>query len=472
VIVGTDRTRVPRAGRVARGWAAVAGAVLLLVAMAMPARASSIVYLDQHDDIWMTSPDGSVKRQITTNGSSEGYSSPSMTDSGVIVAGAKSAFFFYFNRDGSSFGGPWTAFDMNCAFEQQPLSNQVAPNGGSNVYWYIDDGSGCNDPSGPTVAFAAFNSLTAEGLFATYDGVWYPRWIPGTAYPAAVEIGGASINTLNTAGGTPWITDSADGLRYFDISRTGGKVLIADAHDPSNVTSPSDLVLWQNVGTPPATDPGSMQICQLANWGDNMPAPDISVPRWSPDGSAFTWSDSRGVWVSPAPVADAGGNCVIHPTLIAAGGHSPDWGVPDVLTTTPPPGPIPPNPSGPVGPTNAQITALLRKFISPKGKSSKIGQILAKGYSFSFTAPSAGRLVVGWYQVPKGAHLTAAKPVVVASAKTSFSSAIKKKVTVKLTTYGRKLLRRSRSIKLTDVATFTPSGKPGVTVIRGFTLKR
>ncbi len=104
--LGIDRTGASRAGRVTRGWAAVAGVTLLLLAVAMPARASSIVYLDQHDDIWMTSPDGAVKRQITTNGSAEGYSSPSMTDAGVIVAGAKKAFFFYFNRDGSSFGGP------------------------------------------------------------------------------------------------------------------------------------------------------------------------------------------------------------------------------------------------------------------------------------------------------------------------------------------------------------------------------
>ncbi len=217
-------------------------------------------------------------------------------------------------------------------------------------------------------------------------------------------------------------------------------------------------------------------LCTLANWGDNMTAPDVSIPRWSPDGTAFTWSDSHGVWVSPAPVA-SGSTCVLHPTLIAAGGHDPDWDVPDVLSTSPtptPPGPTPPGPTppGPVGPTNAQITALLKKYISPAGKPAKIGQILAKGYTFTFRAPAAGRLVMTWFQVPRGAHLTVAKPVVVASAKASFSGAVTKKVTLKLTTKGRKLLRRSRSIKLTDVATFTPSGKTGVTVVRGFTLKR
>ena len=461
--------REPRERASAQAWAAAVGATVFLLVFAMPARASSIVYLDQNDDIWMTSPDGAIKRQITTNGATARYSSPSMTDAGVIVAGGKSAFFYYYNRDGSSAGGPWTAFDMNCAFEQQPLSNQVAPSGGLNTYWYIDDGSGCNAPSGPKVAFASFNGLTAQGLFATYDGVWYPRWIPGTDYPAAVEISGASIDTLNTSGGTQWITDAGDRLRNFDITRTGGRVLIAVADDTSNVNSPSDLVLFQNVGTPPATDPGSGVLCTLANWGDNQQAPDISVPRWSPDGTAFTWSDSHGVWASPAPVA-SGSTCVIHPTLIAPGGHAPDWGAADVLQTKPtPPGPSPP---GPVGPTNAQITALLRRFSSPAGKPAKIGQILAKGYSFSFTAPAAGRLVMNWFQLPKGAHLTAAKPVVVASAKSSFSGAVTKRVSMRLTTKGKKLLRRARKIRLTDVATFTPSGKAGVTVIRGFTLKR
>jgi len=68
----------------------------------------------------------------------------------------------------------------------------------------------------------------------------------------------------------------------------------------------------------------------VSNWGDNGTYPDISKPRWSPDGTAFTWSDKRGVWVSPAPVRSGGGRCTIHPKLVAAGGNSPDWGVPSV----------------------------------------------------------------------------------------------------------------------------------------------
>jgi hypothetical protein len=45
--VGIDRTGASRAGLIARGWAALAVAAALVLAIAMPARASSIVYLDQ-----------------------------------------------------------------------------------------------------------------------------------------------------------------------------------------------------------------------------------------------------------------------------------------------------------------------------------------------------------------------------------------------------------------------------------------
>ena len=62
----------------------VAACVVALAAV--PAQASSIVYLDANHNVWVTSPDGATKRQITTNGDTLKYASPSETDSGTIVA--------------------------------------------------------------------------------------------------------------------------------------------------------------------------------------------------------------------------------------------------------------------------------------------------------------------------------------------------------------------------------------------------
>ena len=203
---------------------------------------------------------------------------------------------------------------------QSAVSDQVTPSGSMNVYWYIDNGSSCLSFLGPAVAFANFNGLTGKDIYPLFGGAWYPRWVPGTNYAAAVSQRGNVISVLDTPGATPWITDSNDAWRYFDISRAGNKVLIAMASTP-DISSRSDLILWQNNGLPPAT--GSA-VCALPGWGDDNAAPDISMPRWSPDGTQFTWADRQGVYVSPAPVAGAGGQCVINPKLIVAGGNSPD----------------------------------------------------------------------------------------------------------------------------------------------------
>jgi hypothetical protein len=78
--------------------------------------------------------------------------------------------------------------------------------------------------------------------------------------------------------------------------------------------------------------------------------------------------------------------------------------------------------------------------------------------------------VISWYQVPKGAHLSAATPVLVATGRASFSGSGSKNIAIKLTTKGKQLARRSA--KLTATATFTASGGTPVVTLRTFTLKR
>ena len=83
---------------------------------------------------------------------------------------------------------------------------------------------------------------------------------------------------------------------------------------------------------------------------------------------------------------------------------------------------------------------------------------MAGGYTFSFTAPSAGHLMISWYYVPKGAHLAKAKkPELVAAAGATFHHAGKAHVKLTLTGKGRKLLRGAKHLKLTTKARFAPA---------------
>ena len=125
------------------------------------------------------------------------------------------------------------------------------------------------------------------------------------------------------------------------------------------------------------------------------------------------------------------------------------------------------------GPSAAQLKALLLSLLLPSGKNAKIGALLKHGgYSVSLKALAAGQLVTSWYMVPKGAHLTAAKPVLVATGRLSFAQAAAANLSIKLTAKGKSLLRHARQFKLTAKGVLTSSGQPAVSANKSFTLKR
>jgi hypothetical protein len=136
-----------------------------------------------------------------------------------------------------------------------------------------------------------------------------------------------------------------------------------------------------------------------------------------------------------------------------------------------------PNPGGEVAASisASQIAALLRREITPTGKSAKIATLLkTSGFTINFKALEAGDVVVDWYQLPPGAKLASkagAKPILVASGRMHFSRARTAKIKVKLTTAGQTMLKKTKSLKLTAKGTFTPTGKAPVSATKTFVLR-
>jgi hypothetical protein len=123
----------------------------------------------------------------------------------------------------------------------------------------------------------------------------------------------------------------------------------------------------------------------------------------------------------------------------------------------------------------AQARAALLKALRVFGKNATLSQLLKHGgYTLTFDAPGAGHLSVGWYLVPKSAHLTAAKhrpkPVLVANVSVRITRTGNVKVKVKLTVKGKTLLRDGGRPKLSAKGTFTPVGGSATTVIRPITV--
>jgi hypothetical protein len=118
---------------------------------------------------------------------------------------------------------------------------------------------------------------------------------------------------------------------------------------------------------------------------------------------------------------------------------------------------------GPIGPSVAQIKALLSRLLKPHGKGASIRRLIGKGgYPFVFKSPSPGQLVIRWF---RGRQL-------IASVTVNFGRAGKVKSEVLLSYSGGQILRNLGSADLRAMGTFTPARLPGTTINKRFTLKR
>jgi hypothetical protein len=154
----------------------------------------------------------------------------------------------------------------------------------------------------------------------------------------------------------------------------------------------------------------------------------------------------------------------------SGGQQSPSGGQQSAASGTPPPPPA----GTQQAPQNvAQVRSALVKTLSISTEAFTVRRMLQQGrFTLSFVAPSPGHLTIGWYLVPKGAHLGAAKRevVLVASLSVALHKAGPAKVKLVLTGAGRRMLKASDRLHLTAEATFTPTGETAMTITEPRTL--
>jgi hypothetical protein len=146
---------------------------------------------------------------------------------------------------------------------------------------------------------------------------------------------------------------------------------------------------------------------------------------------------------------------------------------------------------GPSGPSNTgtistahnaigEVEAAIAAHLPPSGREATIAALLKNGgFASVFKAPQAGTALIDWYYLPPGAKLAAKAagkkrapaPVLVASGKRTFYEAGSGVIKVRLTAAGKKLLRRSKRIRLTAKAVFTSPGKAAIAATKAFELK-
>lgn len=121
-------------------------------------------------------------------------------------------------------------------------------------------------------------------------------------------------------------------------------------------------------------------------------------------------------------------------------------------------------------PTAAQIKAVLYRKLLPSGHAARIGVLLRRGgYSFSFTAPTAGRVVLSWYLV---ATRAARRALIASVTSRRFARPGNVMITVRLTRKGKQLLSNATHLMVIAKGRLIPTGKSGITAFRTFTLSR
>jgi hypothetical protein len=118
------------------------------------------------------------------------------------------------------------------------------------------------------------------------------------------------------------------------------------------------------------------------------------------------------------------------------------------------------NSSGQVGPSPSAIAAALGAALNLKSPPTISGLLKTGSYSLSFMAPGPGVLTIQWTSTTAQAskHTSRkAKPVVVATGSETFGAAGRGTIRVHLSAAGRKLLKKAKTLRVIEMATFKPS---------------
>ena len=459
-------------------------AVVLAVvglSIAGPAAADSLVFIRDHN-VWLANADGSGQYEVTLDGSPDSpYSSPSQADDGTIVAlrtpsgGRPQIWRMHQN------GGLLNAPINTPAPGTGAIDARVSPDGRLVAYWFVTEVSTgtclfCFDLSSRAL-ISYSDRFTNPDEVGTPNTGSLPSWMSNDTLLLSNGNATQWYYKLGMPEGAEWWGDSDNcgscvpaaivGLTDGEVSRDGGRIALVRGDNDETI------VLYRTNGAPPAV-PTPTCAFTGANGGKFL------GPTWSQDGQTLAWQEGNGIWSAQIP--DVSNCATIAPSqLIVAGGAEPDFGPaavspgarpgcgnPGNPAACPGPGPSPGPTPGPKPPLAAptlphQLTVLLT------GAAKALKHLAIHGYlhrgqvAIAFTAPSAGVLTL---------RLTGAHAALLASGRVSFTKAGSRKVTLRLSTAGRRALRNAKRWRGTLTAAFAPHRGPKRSAKLALTLTR
>ena len=443
--------------------AVLLAAVVAAVATPAVADAASVAYVD-NGEVWLASLDGTQKARLATpvvnaDGDTENWLDIAQSDGGRIVAvrnkpGRMSNFSWFkiWEPDGTStVEGPLNA-PSGWADYVYPLGFDITADGSHLVYGYANSSDCCPvmDARGIYVRPATDSVLNPIEMGSqTSPSLVGARVISveDSSPPAVVNVQNADGGNPYTNPFTPWFDTSPVGLDLegIDVAADGRLAAFGfEAWDGGTQTVGKISVLAiQGVDQEPAL-PAAVE-CFLPAAGI---ARDASLAQ---DSGTIAWKDDGGVKVAGSPTT-AADPCVLGsaPVVLSSTGTHPSIGGADVAAFQPEPPATTPPPAG-LGPAPAPgpaAAAPLAPVVTLPARVTAKALATSRGVPVKVKVGGPGNVSITG-TVPARRLGRRGKPVAVATGKRFAQAAGTVTIRLRLTTVGRKRVRRLRGARLT-----------------------
>jgi hypothetical protein len=442
---GLDAGNARKAARRA-GCTLLLAAVMAAIAIPAVANAASVAYVDK-GEVWLASLDGSKKVRlakpvVNSAGDTEEWLDVAQSDGGRIVAvrnkpGRMSSFSWFkiWEPDGRSVvEGPLNA-PGGWVVYVYPLGFDITANGSHLVYGYSNTSACCPTQLGRgTYVRPATNSSLAPIVTSgqTSPSLFGSRIIALDG--AVIDVQDADAGNPYTNTFTPWLDTSAVGfdLEGVDIAANGRLAALGfETWNGGTQTVGKIAVLAIQGVDQPFTVPAAVD-CVLPAAGI---ARDASL---APDAGTIAWKDGGGVKVARTP-STAADPCVMGstPIVLSPTAAHPSIGGANVAAF------LPKTPGGPAGPgAAAPLVVKLPAKVRAKALAA------SRGVAVKVTVGGPGKVSVRG-TVPARRLGRRGKPVLVATGKRVARAAGTVTIRVRLTTTGRKRVRRLKGARLT-----------------------
>jgi hypothetical protein len=309
-------------------------ALLLALVAAVPAGAASVAYIDDHN-LWLSSPDGSQKFQMTQGGTEDAsWNFPSQGPDGKTVVshrdtfdgGSKRPVLYLYGADGKLITANVMPVYSGATIPVYPITLDMDWNSNAVAYGYSYCGFACQSTyRGYWLTFSdnqgAYPS-NPQGQSDAYNPTFYGTRVVSSDSGGNIFVQPDVAEAPFTNSYQGWI-GHADGyhLSRAEVSPAQNMVAIEWSRSADNSEG---IVIARHQGTVPSDIADACDVPVVGASGSLT---------FSPDGTQMAWKDDEGVKVAGVPNLAAGtATCTLTapPHVISATGRMPHFGGADV----------------------------------------------------------------------------------------------------------------------------------------------